>query len=134
MKKLLGLLIVILVGLTSDLPAQNSVVILPDSIALRVMEDLLLSDHLKVQVNLQDSIIRVYELRDTHYQQIIASYKVSEEQYQLIIGNMEKINKIQDAKMKDQIKLEKKRKRKTLLVDALQTFVILLLTYSLITK
>lgn len=134
MKKLLGLLIVtLLIAFNTD--AQNKEVIIPDSIAQRVIEDLVRKDYLEYTVTHQDSLIRVYELREGNYRELINSYKLNEEQYKFVISNIEKVNEIRAAKIKDLEKQHKKVKFKTVVTDVVQYAVIGILVYIiLITK
>jgi len=128
MKRLIGLLIVMLL-IVFNTDAQNREVVIPDSIAQKVIEDLVRKDYLEYTVSHQDSLIRIYEVREGHYQTLISSYKLNEEQYKFVISNLEKVNEIRAARIKDLEKQHKKAKFKTVVVDAVQYAVIGILVY-----
>lgn len=129
MKKLFGLILVILTLIAYNTDAQSKEVIIPDSIAELVIKDLIRKDYLEYTVSNQDSLIKVYEIRENHYHELIASYKLNEEQYKLIITNLEKVNEIRAARLKDLEKQHKKAKFKTVVTDVVQYAVIGILVY-----
>lgn len=132
MKKVVGLLIIILSLIAFKTEAQE--VVIPGEIAQKVMEDLILKDHLQYTVNKQDSIIRVYEIDLNKYKTVVKEFKLNESQYQLIISNLNEVVGIQDAEIKD-LKHDKNRfKLKTLITDIFQYTVIVVLTYLLINQ
>lgn len=108
MKKLIGLLIVILT-LNLSLKAQE-VVTIPDTIAALVIDDLIQLDGLRYELNKKDSTIIVYEHRVAEKDSVIQIHILKENEYKNIITNLNKINQtlVED---KNQLKKEARKEK-----------------------
>lgn len=110
MKKRLIFLIVILTSFFCT--AQEKEVCLPESVVNKIIDDLVIKDHLVYKVSLQDSIIHVYQHKDSLSTVEVQKYKLGEEQYKSIVESLKEQNKILEARNKDLIAAQKKLKRR----------------------
>jgi len=74
---------------------------IPDSIAAKVIDELIVNDHLTFTVAKQDSIIMVYGRDLANKSTAIRILKTNEEEYKKIIARLEEIVKIRDAQIID---------------------------------
>lgn len=109
MNKKIGWLIVIISLISFSLFGQEEIP-LPKEILPKIIDELLIKDHLVYKVNLQDSIIRVYEHKDSLSTVEIQKYKLEEEQYKIVVESLREQNKILTAQNKDLTRNEKKLK------------------------
>ena len=110
MKKLLGCLIGILLVISSL--SQS----LPDNLLGPITEELVEKDGLVYKVNYQDSLITVYRRTIDVKDEIIATYKLSEEAYKKVVANKQKIIGILEAENKDLRKEKVKGRIKEILL------------------
>ena len=99
MKKRLIFLLVILTSFFCA--AQDKEICLPDSIVAKIIDDLVIKDHLVYKVNLQDSIIQVYQHKDSLSTVEIQKYKLKEKEYKIVVEALEQQLKIVESENKD---------------------------------
>jgi hypothetical protein len=114
-----------------------SQVCIPDSIASKVIDELLVKDHLVFKVEKQDSVITVLYKSLEGKDEKIEIYKTNEEEYKTITAKLEEIIKLREAKIKDLEKQVRKINFKGIaltVVVAVETAVIAVLVIMLASK
>lgn len=98
MKKLSILLIGILLTLSSF--GQDTLK-LPTYVVNGIIRDLIIKDGMEFKLSMQDSIIHIYEHRDSTHLAIIGQYKLNEVEYEKVIKNLRELLMISEAQNKD---------------------------------
>lgn len=120
---LIGILISLLSFTTK---AQETCV--PDSIFAKMVDELIVKDGMEYELNKKDSTLTIYAHKDSLQRESIKIYKIKEGEWTGIVSKLEEREKIKDAEIKD-LKHERVRKTiKTVLIDIVQTTVIVILT------
>ena len=130
MRKLISFLIAISISLT--LCAQD--VCIPDSTASKIIDELIVKDHLQFTVNRQDSIITFLVKEVNAKDREITIYKTKDETYNKIIKDLEEVVRIREAQIADNKKHYVKSKWKAVKIMILEGISIVVLSWAYITK
>lgn len=114
MKLKIGFLVVI-ISLAAAFTSYSQTTCLPDSVLKKVVDELIVKDHLQYTVSVQDSILGVYKLTIKDHQEKINTYILKEQEYKSIIGSLEQRIDIKAAQITDAKKEAKKGKLKAFL-------------------
>lgn len=106
MKKLLIGLVLVILSSTKI----YSQVTLTDSVAKKIIKELIIKDNQSIIINLQDSTLKVYAHKDSLQQKEISNYKLTVKQYKTLVTSLEEINKLSQEQIK-YIKKQKKREK-----------------------
>jgi len=117
MKKLIFLLIVTLISFCTCSAQEVKVetVQIPVEVLNKVIDELLVKDHLQFTVNVQDSILAVYKQKDSVHREKINTYILKEQEYKSIVSSLEQRMNIKDAQITYLKKEGKKGKLKSFL-------------------
>lgn len=102
-KRLTGFLIGTLLLINSLSYSQvepSRVVVLPDSIVAKIIDELIIKDHLVFELNKKDSIITVYQQKNDNLSIQVGFYKLNEEEYKTIILKEREQSKGKDGTIK----------------------------------
>lgn len=127
MKRLIGLFLGILLSISS--PAQDTVTI-PDSIAAKVIDELIIKDGMVIELHKKDSMLTVFANRIINKDNIIYEYKLKEDQYKLITSNNEEIKRVllkERTDLKKQLRKEKLKKAFTKVLVIAEAIIIVIL-------
>lgn len=121
MKKWIICLSVILTSFCTSLAQEVKVetVQIPVEVLNKVIDELLVKDHLQFTVNVQDSILAVYKQKDSVHREKVNTYILKEQEYKSIISSLEQRIDIKDAQITDLKKEGKKGKIKSFLTGTL---------------
>lgn len=121
MKKWIICLNVILISFCTSLAQEVKVetVQIPVEVLNKVIDELLVKDHLQFTVNVQDSILAVYKQKDSVHREKVNTYILKEQEYKSIISSLEQRIDIKDAQITDLKKEGKRGKIKSFLTGTL---------------
>lgn len=100
--------IVLLISSTVFAQTEKDSTNLPSKLLPKIIDELLVKDHLTFVVSKQDSILRVYEHKDSIHQVEVAQYKLDAVEYKQVITKLEKKNKLYE----DELQIVYKDKKK----------------------
>lgn len=103
MKRLSGLFLGILLLISSLAYSQvdtTKYVILPDDIAAKVIDELIVKDHLVFELQKKDSIIVAYQLDVNNLKVEVGMYKLNEVDFNTIITKEREKNTLKDRELK----------------------------------
>jgi hypothetical protein len=127
MKKRNGLLIIILILISILSFAQDKEICLPEAIVDKIIVGRIDQENLEYTLSIKDSIIHIYEHKDSVATVEIQQLKLSNKDYEVVIKNLREIETIDLAEIKDLKSEAKKKKLKTVVTDVLQySFIIVL--------
>lgn len=113
------LFLIVISSLLCSLTSFAQETCLPDSVVKKIVDELIVKDHLQVTVNLQDSTLTVYKHLDSVQREKINTYILKEQSYNSIVSSLEQRIEIKDAQITDIKKEGKKGKLKSFLAGTL---------------
>lgn len=90
-------LIIVLLLSSFTAVAQKPV---PDSILTKIIQELIMYDHVKYSLSVKDSIITVYKHKDSVNLAKIEQYKLNATQYEQVVTDLKKVNQIDEKTIK----------------------------------
>lgn len=128
-KKLIGLLIVILVSLSSLAQSKLDSISVPIWLIDSIADELAVKDGMMVTLNLQSQALTIYAHRDALQTEIIYRYQLNEEQYIKIIEALKETNDITEDQKKELERELRALKRKVVIatIGGIVLIVILIL-------
>lgn len=97
MKNVIGLLIGIVISIT----VQAQDIVIPDSVATNIIEELIVKDQLAKVVLTQDSVILVLKNENSNLQGKIKIYKTKEEEWKKIVADLNAVIELKDIIIQD---------------------------------
>lgn len=135
MKKFLGYIAAIILSLTSLASVaqeKQEVVEIPVVLLDSIVDELVVKDHLVYKLNVQDSIISVYQQIGQNMYMQIEIHKLREQEYEKILYSLQQQMLIIEAEKKDLQTSKQKQKMKSLFTQFGQAIVIVILATLLI--
>jgi hypothetical protein len=129
MKLRVGFLIVIS-SLLCSLTCFSQETCLPDSVVKKIIDELVVKDHLQFTTNVQDSIVNVLNKSIAVHKEKINTYILKEQEYKSMVSSLEQRINIKDAQITDAKKNRRGKLRAFLggtLVGGVITVIIVLL-------
>lgn len=97
MKNVIGLLI----GIVISIMVQAQDIVIPDSVATNIIEELIVKDQLAKVVLTQDSVILVLKNENSNLQGKIKIYKTKEEEWKKIVADLNAVIELKDIIIQD---------------------------------
>lgn len=97
MKNVIGLLIGIVISIT----VQAQDIVIPDSVATNIIEELIVKDQLAKVVLTQDSLILVLKNENSNLEGKIKIYKTKEEEWKKIVADLNAVIELKDMIIQD---------------------------------
>jgi len=116
--KLKNLFLIGTISLICSLASFSQTTCLPDSVLKKVVDELIVKDHLQFTVKVQDSILNVLKHSNTVQLEKINIYVLKEQEYKSIVFSLEQRIEIKEAQITDAKKEGKRGKIKSFFVGS----------------
>ena len=115
-----------LVSLGQDSTRAEDVIILPASIVKQMFKDVKERDQLRYELNKKDSTIRVYEVKELAYKEEISALKLSSDNYEKIVANMEAVAATREAQHENELNTARRYGRKVTIIVVVELVLLLI--------